>query len=276
LSSEVDVNSLFPANPTCVLAPELTIGPYYASNQLIRNDMREDIDGVELLLALEIIDVNTCKVVPNVMIDFWHCSNIGKYSAFSNEGTAGETFNRGLQATGSDGIATITTIFPGWYTGRATHIHIAAHINGTISSNGDFYSGGVNPHIGQLFFPENTLKEIQSNSHYTTNSNTRTLNTEDSIYSQGNVSGLNPEMAIHYITEGNINAGIVATMVVGIDTSKNYSLTMSGGSGNGGPGSETVPGDVDNTMNSSATPSATSTSTTGGTVGEFTSSALPS
>lgn len=41
--------------------------------------MREDIDGVELLLALEIIDVNTCKVVPNVMIDFWHCSNVGMH-----------------------------------------------------------------------------------------------------------------------------------------------------------------------------------------------------
>lgn len=42
--------------------------------------MREDIPGVELLLALEIIDVNTCNVVPNVMVDFWHCSNIGKFA----------------------------------------------------------------------------------------------------------------------------------------------------------------------------------------------------
>ncbi|RPB29052.1 aromatic compound dioxygenase [Terfezia boudieri ATCC MYA-4762] len=264
LSSKVDLKSLFPANPACVLAPELTIGPYYASNQLIRNDMREDIDGVELLLALEIIDVNTCKVVPNVMIDFWHCSNLGQYSAFAAEGTTGETFNRGLQATGSDGIATMTTIFPGWYSGRATHVHIAAHINGTISSDGDFYSGGISPHIGQLFFPESTLKEIQSNSHYAANNNTRTPNTEDNIYAQGNVSGLNPEMAIQYITEGDINAGIVATIVIGIDTSKNYSLTMSGGSGNGGPGDGTVPGDANDT--SSATASTTATSTTGGTV----------
>ncbi|KAF8423010.1 Intradiol ring-cleavage dioxygenase [Tirmania nivea] len=271
LSKSVDIKSLFPANPTCVLTPELTIGPYYAPNQLIRDDMREDIDGVELLLALEIIDVNTCKVVPNVMIDFWHCSNIGKYSAFAAEGTTGETFNRGLQATSSDGIVTMTTIFPGWYTGRSTHIHIAAHINGTISSDGDFYSGGINPHIGQLFFPESTLQEIQSNSHYTANNNTRTLNAQDSIYSQGEATGLNPEMAIHYITQGNINAGIVATMVVAIDTSKNYSLTMLGGGGNEGPGTSTGPGDM--TRNSSATASATTppaTSTTGRSVGKFT------
>jgi len=57
-------------------------------------------------------------------------------------------------------------------------------------------------------------------------------------------------------------------MVVAIDTSKNYSMTMSGGPGNGGPGDVTVPGDVAITGN--ATVSATATSTTGGAVGEFT------
>ena len=162
----------------------------------------------------------------------------------------------------------MTTIFPGWYTGRTTHIHIAAHINGTISSDGDFYGGGTSPHIGQLFFPETTLKEIQKNSHYSTNTNTRTLNNQDSIYSQGGASGLNPEMVIHYVTPGNINAGIVATMVVGIDTSKNYSLTFGGGNGGN---NNTAPGD--HTSNGSATISATTppvtgTGTTGGAVGE--------
>lgn len=255
LSESVDIKSLFPSNTTCVLAPELTIGPYYAPNQLIRDDMREDIDGVELLLALEIIDVNTCKVVPNVMVDFWHASNNGVYSAFAVEGTEKETFNRGLQPTKSDGIVTMTTIFPGWYTGRTTHVHIAAHINGTISSNGNFYSGGLNPHIGQLFFPESTLKDIQGNSHYTGNNNTRTLNSEDNIYSQGSATGLNPEMAVHYITKGDINAGIVATMVVGIDVGKNYSMSGPGPDGNGGV---TVPDDINATGNKSTTTSTSS------------------
>ena len=128
----------------------------------------------------------------------------------------------------------MTTIFPGWYSGRATHIHIAAHIGGTISSDGDYYSGGTHPHIGQLFFPESTLQQIQTNSLYAANTNTRTLNAADSIYNQGSANGFDPEMDIHLISSGNINAGIVATMVVGIDTTKNYSLTMSGGGGTGG------------------------------------------
>ena len=159
----------------------------------------------------------------------------------------------------------MTTIFPGWYTGRTTHVHIAAHINGTISSNGNFYSGGLNPHIGQLFFPESTLKDIQGNSHYTGNNNTRTLNSEDNIYSQGSATGLNPEMAVHYITKGDINAGIVATMVVGIDVGKNYSMSGPGPDGNGGV---TVPDDINATGNKSTTTS--TSSPTAGAAGEFT------
>lgn len=264
LSSSVDLKTLFPTNPKCVLAPELTIGPYYAPKQLIRSDMREKIEGVELLVALEIIDVKTCKVVPNVMVDFWHCSNIGKYSAFASEGTEDETFNRGLQPTGKDGIVTMTTIFPGWYSGRTTHIHIAAHINGTVSSDGDFYSGGTSPHIGQLFFPESTLEKIQANSHYAKNNNTRTPNSADSIYKQDADGGIEPEMGIHYIDEGDINKGIVATMVVGIDVAKNYSLTFAdGGSGPSGA----PPGNRNTTGNGTTTAPPAATTTTGGAVG---------
>ena len=50
-----------------------------ASHQLIRDDIREDIPGVELLIALEVIDIKTCEPVPDVMVDFWHCTNDGEY-----------------------------------------------------------------------------------------------------------------------------------------------------------------------------------------------------
>jgi len=258
LSDKVKVDSLFSSNPKCVLAPEVTFGPYYASGQFIRDDMREDVPGVELLLALEVIDVNTCKPLPKVMFDIWHCSNVGKYSAFTQEGTAGETFLRGLQPTGDDGILTMTTIFPGWYEGRTIHVHIAAHINGTISSNGDFYSGGSNAHIGQLFFSEDILSQIHNNSKYSDNKNGRKYNDKDSIYTQAKNSQteLNPEMDIHFVEKGNINAGLVGTMVLAIDTSKNYALevgqgatTASGnkaGNGDGTAESSTAPPSASN------------------------------
>lgn len=152
----------------------------------------------------------------------------------------------------------MTSIIPGWYTGRATHIHIATHLNGTISSNGDYYSGGTHSHIGQLFLPEKLLEQVKSNSLYAENNNERMLNSEDSIYKQHAESGLNPEMAIHYIDEDDIGKGIVGTMVLGIDTSKNYTLTMGGGpggngTGNGGPGGPGGPGGTNTTSTGSGT-----------------------
>jgi hypothetical protein len=40
-----------------------------------------------------------------------------------------QTFLRGIQTTNSDGNVTFTTIYPGWYQGRATHIHVEVTIN---------------------------------------------------------------------------------------------------------------------------------------------------
>ncbi|KAF8471107.1 Intradiol ring-cleavage dioxygenase [Kalaharituber pfeilii] len=236
LSGQVVLDSLFPNPPVCVLAPELAVGPFYAPNMLIRSDIREDIPGIELLLALEIVDVNTCEVVPNVMVDFWHCTSLGVYSAFEVEGTAGETFLRGLQPTGEDGIVTVTSIVPGWYQGRTTHIHIAAHTNGTITGNGDYYTIGQTSHIGQLFFPESVIEQIETLEPYTSNTNTRVTNAEDGYYNEEAGTGYEADMDIHFIDENDWTKGVAATMVVGIDTAANHSLEWGSGGGPDGAG----------------------------------------
>lgn len=166
----------------------------------------------------------------------------------------------------------MTSIFPGWYAGRATHIHIAAHLGGTQTAAG-YYSGGTSPHIGQLFFPEAVLQAIQKNSLYAANTNTRMLNTADGIYKQGAATGQNPEMTVHYINANNINSGIVGSIIVGIDTTKNYSMTSGGGAGGAPPkgaiptdSNFTAPGNL--TGNSTITGTAPPVSTTGGAVGE--------
>lgn len=55
----------------------------------------------------------------------------GSYSAGNSEATPTDdaTFLRGAQTTSTDGIVTFTSIFPGWYTGRAVHVHIKVHID---------------------------------------------------------------------------------------------------------------------------------------------------
>src|SRR5947208_3585985 len=102
------------------------------------------------------------------MLDFWHCNSTGVYSGIIANGNGDQsdatninnTFLRGLQPTEYDGVAQFTTLFPGHYTGRAPHIHVMAHFNGTILPNST-YSGGTVSHIGQLFFDQSLISEVE-------------------------------------------------------------------------------------------------------------------
>ncbi|KAL7266480.1 hypothetical protein RUND412_010972, partial [Rhizina undulata] len=161
--------------PTCVLAPEEEVGPYYLSGELIRDDIRESEPGIDLLLDVQVFDVNTCEVLPDIMLDFWNCNSTGVYSGFEAENTLGETQLRGLVASDSDGIVQLTTIFPGHYSGRATHLHIVAHYGGTVLENGTYTSGTV-PHIGQVFFPQEVITAVEATSPYDQNTIEITLN----------------------------------------------------------------------------------------------------
>jgi protocatechuate 3,4-dioxygenase beta subunit len=117
------------ANPSCWLTPEKTEGPYYFDPKLIRRDITEGKTGVPLSLAVGVVDVN-CVPVPNLLVDVWHADKDGVYSGYAQPGgnTQGKTFLRGTQPTDSDGIARFDTIYPGWYQGRATHIHFKVRI----------------------------------------------------------------------------------------------------------------------------------------------------
>ncbi len=114
---------------TCWLTPEKTEGPYYFDPSLIRRDITEGKTGVPLSLAIGVVDVN-CVPVPNLLVDVWHADKDGLYSGYSQPGgnTRGQTFLRGTQPTDADGIARFDTIYPGWYQGRATHIHFKVRI----------------------------------------------------------------------------------------------------------------------------------------------------
>ncbi len=86
-------------------------------------------DGVPLTLKITVIDTTTCLPVQWAAVDVWHCNSQGVYSGFSAENTAGLTFLRGIQFTDNSGLATFDTIYPGWYSGRVTHVHVKVHVN---------------------------------------------------------------------------------------------------------------------------------------------------
>lgn len=113
----------------CVLTPQSEQGPFYVDPKLVRSDITEGKDGVPLRLRLRVVEAGACTPIKDARIDIWHCDAQGIYSAYPGQGdshrldTSGKTFLRGTQLTDAAGQVAFDTIYPGWYDGRATHIH---------------------------------------------------------------------------------------------------------------------------------------------------------
>ncbi len=162
----------------CVaLTPELTEGPYWVNTMLRRADVRANTttaktlpgvvqQGVLLKLTINVLDAgNGCKPLNGVAVDIWHANAHGVYSdetaqqaggGTTGGETSGQNFLRGYQITGKDagltgsavaGQVGFKTIWPGWYTGRAIHIHVRVR---TLSSSGATIAG----YTTQIFFSD--------------------------------------------------------------------------------------------------------------------------
>lgn len=81
--------NIFASNNTCALVPETTVGPYYVTGELIRQDITEGQAGAPLHLDLQFVDINTCEPIPELITDVWHCNATGVYSGVSSDGEGG-------------------------------------------------------------------------------------------------------------------------------------------------------------------------------------------
>ena len=121
------------ASADCVLTPEEIEGPFYTDLKLVRRDITDAKPGSPLEMRITVLDETTCEPIPDATVDVWHADATGLYSAFTGQGdnadvdTTAESFLRGVQPTDANGTATFTTIYPGWYIGRTTHIHVKVH-----------------------------------------------------------------------------------------------------------------------------------------------------
>jgi len=158
-----------PGTADCILMPELTEGPYYLDLDLVRRDITEGRPGVPFDLAVSVVDADSCEPIEGAAVDVWHCDAEGVYSGV--QGDSG-TFLRGVQMTGADGVASFRTIFPGWYTGRAVHVHLKVAL------------GTTDVHTGQLFFDEATLAATYESEPYASRGGPDTSNKADGIYGQ--------------------------------------------------------------------------------------------
>ncbi|KAL4949832.1 Intradiol ring-cleavage dioxygenase [Aspergillus filifer] len=258
-----DPSELFASGGTCVLAEDVTQGPYYVSGELIRKDLTEDQEGVPLYLDIQLVDSTTCEPVPDVYLDFWHCNSTGVYSGVNAQGNGNSadtsnldsTFLRGLQKTDTEGVAEFLTTFPGHYTGRATHIHVLSHpANETTVNANNTISGlytSTSSHVGQIFFDQDLISTVEATGVYATNTQELTLNSEDSILLQELEDDIDP--FVEYVLLGeDVTDGIFSWITVVIDSSKSSSVTpaayytedggvenedsgMGGGGGGGSP-----------------------------------------
>lgn len=115
----------------CTLTPSETQGPYYLPLDLNRRDITEGLTGLATRVHIQVVRSADCSPIPNAVVDLWHARADGDYSGYANQGTAGQTFLRGIQTTDANGQAYFDTIYPGWYPGRTIHMHLKVRPTGS-------------------------------------------------------------------------------------------------------------------------------------------------
>ena len=112
------------------------------------------------------------------IVDIWHCDKDGYYSEYGGSGMQSVNltsvhFLRGRQVTNSEGIAAFTSIFPGWYSGRAPHIHV--HI---------YDATGKSLLVTQIAFPTDVCNTVYTTAtNFYTRGKQDTANTSDNVFS---------------------------------------------------------------------------------------------
>ena len=144
LSAQERLAATLPGAKVCILTPEAVQGPFYFDPNLVRSDITEGKPSLPLALTLQVVSAKDCTSLEGARVDLWHADGRGMYSGYRGQGedgisTRGETFLRGTQFTGADGQVRFATIYPGWYPGRAPHIHFKVLLDTASLVTGQLY-----------------------------------------------------------------------------------------------------------------------------------------
>ena len=190
------------ATGACAVTPTETVGPYPSLTNFIRSDIREGKSGLPLTLVITVVNANNaCSPVANAAVDIWQCDAQGQYSEYAQPGYngTGQTFLRGIQTTDASGRVTFTTVFPGWYQGRATHIHVEVKVGGAVVK------------VTQIAFEESLIAAVYATGVYASKGRNPTSNAGDMVFADSLAS----ELAT--ITGGDTTNGYSAAFTVGIN-----------------------------------------------------------
>lgn len=173
---------MFDAATSCALTPEETEGPYWFDVDSVRSDIREDETGSNLRVGVRVRDAASCDALANSVVEIWHADAEGNYSGFDSgsgggggpgggsSSLSGTTYLRGSQVTNADGIVEFLTVYPGWYQGRAVHIHAKVHLNNSTLLT------------TQFFFDEDFTDAVYTGEPYASRGTRTTSNSDDNIF----------------------------------------------------------------------------------------------
>ena len=175
------------AAASCIARPEQTEGPYFVDERLKRSDIRTDPTdgavrpGTKLALGFVVsrLDGAACVPLPGAVVDLWHCDAEGVYSDVNDPrfDTTGKRFLRGYQVTDANGAARFITIWPGWYPGRAVHVHFKIRLEPEAKRGFDFTS--------QLYFDDALTDVVYARAPYAARGQRRLRNGADGIFRRG-------------------------------------------------------------------------------------------
>lgn len=189
---------------SCSVTNSETEGPFptkspasYATTNIV-----SDRTGTPLTIKVYIRNVNaSCAVIKGAIVDIWHCDAAGNYSQYG--GTQMQSTNytsvnflRGRQTTDANGMAAWTSIYPGWYSSRAPHIHV--HV---------YNSSGTSLLVTQIAFPEDVSKVVYAQGVYASKGQADTSNAKDNVFGDG----VTNEMST---VTGSVSAGYVLTHTI--------------------------------------------------------------
>ncbi|MDO5610096.1 MAG: intradiol ring-cleavage dioxygenase [Pseudomonadota bacterium] len=205
------------------LTPQTTEGPYYFDAKQVRVDITEGMPGIPIEVVFNVVDPAGLPLA-DTRVDIWHCNAAGLYSGYAGQGddrqadTTGETFLRGTQSTDAQGQARFTSVYPGWYRGRTTHIHFKV------------FHGDTAVLTCQFFVPDALSEYLYTNVDDYKRAELRDmLNSEDGIALQAGV-----------LTHGNVRQDAeryVIELNVAVDPNATPSVDRPGSGGPpGGPG----------------------------------------
>ncbi len=188
----------------CAESPRETDGPFpiKTPSDWVRENIVGDRTGIALMITFTIQNINNnCEGLAGVFVDLWHCDAQGNYSEYSGQidgNFTNQHFLRGRQTTDVNGNASFITIYPGWYPGRAPHLHVEIK-----NANGNSLL------ITQVAFPEDISNTVYATQDY--NGNFDTSNNSDGEFSDSLARNMADSVT------GNTTDGYILTKIIKVE-----------------------------------------------------------